>query len=308
MLYKLTFKVDLNEMNNNLDIVDSVNQFENKYVQRFSWTNGHYVLRNYHSGNLEILIAYPSIKKPFCELIKIQEYLLDKLNIKHSNIKVQKWIEHLNDDINDSNLNVNSMIVRHYHQEHFFNDIIDLSIKYSNHDIAAIFYKNYYINSFFPYLFSDLEYSYKNIRQDYTNVINQNTLNQIDDLFSKQRHIFFINDSDNEIYDFKKYSLLKHLKSRNKFEQKSIFKTSIKDELSLENLVSTQDISFDNAVTGQVWEINIDINLKYKCLVKSLIDNILIPKIEEVNLRAIVLIKNPRNFNLGIGSDNSILI
>ena len=259
MYYRLSYKINDDRLANQ-EIINMIARLDYKYVQQLSWTSGHFIFESFENRMLNTLVAFPHYKKPDRELILIQEYILDRIGINYDDIILYKWISSSKDDIdNEYNLLPNNLVVRQYHQDYFFEKILQISTNEKSPGIAAEFYTNYYFIG--------------NINFDKN--INSTTFNYIDNDIStlkirfenayKLRQneglpIFIVNEQNKLNFEYLRALLIKQVKKDYSIELKLSIQTRIDNDLSLYEIEYINTVQFSNNIIGQIWDITLNTN------------------------------------------------
>lgn len=304
MLYLLEFKMDRNE---EYYVEINVNELNYYYFQELHWTNGHFIIENVENGFITTLVAYPHVEDPCEDLVEIQEYILQKLNISYKNINFMKFVTRGSDEINVKCEVVDSLIIKCLSQDYFFDKILNLSIKRKSSYIAATFFKNYfYEGSFSSSLFEDM---YEN--PEY-NKIKLKVKQHIEIFYtnhaSHQIPIFILNNHNKNQLIFIKQSIYELMKKQSRLELRKCIYTSINDKTLIETLRSAKTDSFINSILGQIWDINLDLNINRYKSSKALINECLLPIFIGLKSHTLIIIQNQNYLQLYTQDFDNIII
>ena len=293
MYYQLTFKIN-DDRKADQEVVNMIAQLDYKYVQQLSWTSGHFIIESFENRLLTTLIAFPHYEKPDRELILIQEYILDRIGINYDRIVLHKWISSSKDDIdNEYNLLPNNLVIRQYHQDYFFEKILQISTNEKSPGIAAEFYTNYYFIG--------------NINFDKN--INSTTFNYIDNDIStlkirfenayKLRQneglpIFIVNEQNKLNFEYLRALLIKQVKKDYSIELKLSIQTRIDNDLSLYEIESINTVQFSNNIIGQMWDITLNTNQTTSSSLHTMLRDNLIPIVLSNRLHTLIIIRNSK--------------
>ena len=294
MLYQLTYRIETNNTELDLEIEESIKRLDYHYVQQLNWTSGHFIIENFENHLIKTLVAFPHIIKPDRELILIQEYILDRLGIYYGGIVLHKWISNRNDDIdNEYILLPNNLIIRHYHQDSFFKKVLQISINEKSPGIAAEFYANYYFigninfdqnihNTTFKYSENDTKPFMARFEKAYK--LRQN----------ESLPIFIVNEQNKLSFTFLRELIINQIKKDYHLELKFTIQTRIDNDLLLSEIEYINTIQFSNNILGQVWDITIDINYTTSSSLLNVIKTKLIPIISSNRLHTLIIIRNSK--------------
>ena len=293
MYYRLSYKINDDRLANQ-EIINMIARLDYKYVQQLSWTSGHFIIESFENRMLNTLVAFPHYKKPDRELILIQEYIMDRIGINYDDIILYKWISSSKDDIdNEYNLLPNNLVVRQYHQDYFFEKILQISTNEKSPGIAAEFYTNYYFIG--------------NINFDKN--INSTTFNYIDNDIStlkirfenayKLRQneglpIFIVNEQNKLNFEYLRALLIKQVKKDYSIELKLSIQTRIDNDLSLYEIEYINTVQFSNNIIGQVWDITLNTNQTTSSSLHTMLRDNLIPIVLSNRLHTLIIIRNSK--------------
>lgn len=288
MLYLLEFKHGSIYEDTIISNARSIDFF---FIQELSWTNGHFILDSIEEGMIKTLVAYPHIEPPSQELIVIQEYILDKLNINYKSINLIKFISKSDDDTLIYPYKTDSLVIKSLSQDYFFNKILEISIKEKSNYIAAIFYKNYFFdgiinrNSTINYK-SNSEYNKKleYIHKKLTTFYNDKTDTGLP--------IFIINTQNKNEFQLIRSCIIDEVKKISNLEFHKYIYTPIKEDTLIKFIHDIQSSSFSNNILGQVWDISFELDQATYITSKSLIQDYLTPKFKRIMSQTLVIILN----------------
>lgn len=309
MYYQLSYKINDDRLANQ-EIINMIARLDYKYVQQLSWTSGHFIIESFENRMLNTLVAFPHYEKPDRELILIQEYILDRIGINYDRIVLHKWISSSKDDIdNEYNLLPNKLVIRQYHQDYFFEKILQISTNEKSPGIAAEFYTNYYFIG--------------NINFDKN--INSTTFNYIDNDIStlkirfenayKLRQneglpIFIVNEQNKLNFEYLRALLIKQVKKDYSIELKLSIQTRIDNDLSLYEIEYINTVQFSNNIIGQIWDITLNTNQTTSSSLHTMLRDNLIPIVLSNRLHTLIIIRNSKLqiINDYLHTDSYILI
>ena len=293
MYYRLSYKINDDRLANQ-EIINMIARLDYKYVQQLSWTSGHFIIESFENRMLNTLVAFPHYEKPDRELILIQEYILDRIGINYDRIILYKWISSSKDDIDSEyNLLPNNLVVRQYHQDYFFEKILQISTNEKSPGIAAEFYTNYYFIG--------------NINFDKN--INSTTFNYIDNDIStlkirfenayKLRQneglpIFIVNEQNKLNFEYLRALLIKQVKKDYSIELKLSIQTRIDNDLSLYEIEYINTVQFSNNIIGQIWDITLNTNQTISGSFHTILKNNLMPIVLSNRLHTLIIIRNSK--------------
>lgn len=294
MLYLLEFKHDSIYEDS---IIENARLLDFFYTQELSWTNGHFILESIQDGIIKTLVAYPHIEPPNQELVIIQEYILDKLNISYQNVNLVKFICKSDDDTLIYPYKPDSLVIKSLSQDYFFNKIIEISIKEKSNYIAAIFYKYYFYdgiinrNTIVNYKNNNdynkkLEYIHKKI----TNFYNEKSVTVLP--------IFIINTQNKNEFQLIRYCIIEEVKKITNLELHKYIYTPIKEDSLFKFINDLQTHSFINNILGQIWDISLDLDQTGYITSRPFIYDYLLPKFEDVMNQTLIIILNQNRCNL----------
>ena len=293
MYYQLVYKIN-DERISDKEIGNMISRLDYKYVQQLSWTTGHFIVENLENRILTTLIAFPHYEKPNRELQLIQEYILDRLCINYDGIVLHKWISTREDDIdNKCTLLPNNLIIRNYHQDHFFNKILQISINEQSPGIAAEFYANYYFIGNINLDKSIHNTTYKDIEKDI------NTLTARFEKSYKLKNkqglpIFIINEQNKLRSEFLRELIINQVKNDYSLELKFSIQTRIDNNILLSELEYINTIQFSNNIHGQVWDITIDTSYTTSGSIHPMLKDNFIPIVLSNRLHTLIILFNPK--------------
>ena len=293
MYYQLSYKINDDRLADQ-EIINMIARLDYKYVQQLSWTSGHFIIESFENRMLNTLVAFPHYEKPDRELILIQEYILDRIGINYDRIILYKWISSSKDDIDSEyNLLPNNLVVRQYHQDYFFEKILQISTNEKSPGIAAEFYTNYYFIG--------------NINFDKN--INSTTFNYIDNDIStlkirfenayKLRQneglpIFIVNEQNKLNFEYLRALLIKQVKKDYSIELKLSIQTRIDNDLSLYEIEYINTVQFSNNIIGQIWDITLNTNQTTSSSLHTMLRDNLIPIVLSNRLHTLIIIRNSK--------------
>ena len=293
MYYQLSYKINDDRLADQ-EIINMIARLDYKYVQQLSWTSGHFIIESFENRMLNTLVAFPHYEKPDRELILIQEYILDRIGINYDRIILYKWISSSKDDIDSEyNLLPNNLVVRQYHQDYFFEKILQISTNEKSPGIAAEFYTNYYFIG--------------NINFDKN--INSTTFNYIDNDIStlkirfenayKLRQneglpIFIVNEQNKLNFEYLRALLIKQVKKDYSIELKLSIQTRIDNDLSLYEIEYINTVQFSNNIIGQIWDITLNTNQTTSSSLHTMLKDNLIPIVLSNRLHTLIIIRNSK--------------
>ncbi len=307
MYYQLVYKINDERMSDQ-EIGNMISRLDYKYVQQLSWTTGHFIVENLENRLLNTLIAFPHYERPDRELLLIQEYILDRLCINYDGIVMHKWISSREDDIeNECSLVPNGLIIRNFHQDHFFKKILQISINEKSPNIAAEFYANYYFIGNI-----NLDKSIHNT----TYIDIKNDIKALTARFEKSyrlRHnqglpIFIINEQNKLRFEFLRELIINQVKNDYSLELKFSVQTRIDDDILLSEFDYINSIQFSNNILGQVWDITIDTSHVTTGSIHTLLKDNLIPIVLSNRLHTLIIIRNAKiiTINNWLNCDSTI--
>lgn len=288
MLYLLEFKHGSIYEDTIISNARSIDFF---FTQELSWTNGHFILDSIEEGMIKTLVAYPHIEPPSQELIVIQEYILDKLNINYKSINLIKFISKSDDDTLIYPYKTDSLVIKSLSQDYFFNKILEISIKEKSNYIAAIFYKNYFFdgiinrNSTINYK-SNSEYNKKleYIHKKLTTFYNDKTDTGLP--------IFIINTRNKNEFQLIRSCIIDEVKKISNLEFQKYIYTPIKEETLIKFIHDIQSSSFSNNILGQVWDISFDLRLYSYNSSRPIFNERLLPILLNLKSLSLIIILN----------------
>ena len=302
MLYLLEYKMDLNE---EYYAIQNATELQYYYIQELHWTNGHFIIESLEGGVMKTLLAFPHIENPSQDLVDIQEYLLEKLNVHFHRINLMKFITRKDDEINTKCQINDSLIIKCLSQDYFFSKILDLSIQRKSSYIAAIFFKNYfYEGNISPNLIGN------RIDTSSFNKIKLRTKQLIDRFYLKheshQIPIFIINTHNKDKFRLTRQSIIDEMKEYSRLELRRIIYTSINEETLINIIQDTKSNAFTNNLLGQVWDISLDLCLNGYNSSASIISGNLIPTLIDFSYNSLIIILNQNYLNLDLLLNDSV--
>lgn len=298
MYYQLTYRIQDSRNNFGLELDERIKQLDYNYVQLLSWTSGHFILESHDNNIIRTLVAYPHVVKPDRELILIQEYILDRLGLDYETTQLAKWIHNREDDIHDEDvLEPNNLIIRSYHQDYFFNRILEISLKEKSPRIASVFYSNYYLDSSNTHYMPIDQENYDDIKIDECSLTHrfERAYSKLD---KNLLPIFIINEPYKLKFEFLKDLLINQIKKDYQLELESIIFTIINQNSIFSEIEIINSPQLLNNILGQIWEITIDVQLiSYQIIQKNLKDY-LTPVISSNRFHTLIIIRNPKYINL----------
>lgn len=288
MLYLLEFKHGSIYEDTIISNARSIDFF---FTQELSWTNGHFILDSIEEGMIKTLVAYPHIEPPSQELIVIQEYILDKLNINYKSINLIKFISKSDDDTLIYPYKTDSLVIKSLSQDYFFNKILEISIKEKSNYIAAIFYKNYFFdgiinrNSTINYK-SNSEYNKKleYIHKKLTTFYNDKTDTGLP--------IFIINTQNKNEFQLIRSCIIDEVKKISNLELNKYIYTPLKEDSLLKFINDLQTHSFTNNILGQIWDISFDLRLYSYNSSRPIFNERLLPILLNLKSLSLIIILN----------------
>ena len=221
MLYQLEYKMDLNE---EYSVIQNALELQYFYIQELHWTNAHFIIESLEEGIMKTLVAYPHIENPSENLIDIQEYLLERLNVHYQRINLMKFITRKDDEMNIKCEIEDSLVIKCLSQDNFFTKILDLSIQRKSSYIAAIFFKNYFFEG-------NISTNLNGKKTDTSNFnkINLRIKQRIDQFYQNhelhQLPIFIINTNNKDKFRLTKQSIIEEMKAYSSLELRRIIYT-----------------------------------------------------------------------------------
>lgn len=306
MLYLLEFRIDEKEECLAIENARSLDFF---YTQEFSWTTGHFIIESIKDCVITTLIAFPHVEYPYQDLIDIQEYLLDKMNIHYERVPSAKIITKVDEEISIKMQSIDTLIIRSLSQDCFFNKILDLSIRRKSSYIAAIFFKHYFYEGLI----------YKNIikesskNSDY-NTIKVKTKQLIDSFYINHDEfvipIYIINTQNKNKFKLIRQSIIFEVKEKSRLElDKSIY-TPIKENTIFSVVESIKTNSFKSNIVGQIWDISFDLNLNSYSLLKVILKKFICCIVKDFKYQTLIIVLNTQYLPLNelFGEENMIIV
>jgi len=290
MLYLLEYKYDFiydDKIKSNARLLDFY------YTQEISWANGNFILESIENNTIKTLVAYPHIEPPNQELIFIQEYILDKLNINLTSPFLYKFIYNKNDDTPFETFPPNFLVVKYLNQDFFFNKILSLSIREKSNYIAAIFYKKYFFDGIIS---KNLDFEYRS---------NSKFNNLQDSIYQKIRIYFkaettklpilIINTQSKNEFQSIRYFIIEEIKKFSNLELHNRIYTPINESSFIKLINQVKSESFLNNLIGQIWDISLDINLfDYNLLNPSLLSYFVSDLVKLKNQSLVIILNQNR--------------
>lgn len=288
MLYLLEFKHDSIYEDS---IIENARLLDFFYTQELSWTSGHFILESIQDQIIKTLVAYPHIEPPSQELVIIQEYILDKLNISYQNINIVKFTCKSDDDTLIYPYQPDSLAIKSLNQDYFFNKILEISIKEKSNYIAAIFYKYYFYdgiinrNTIVNYK-NNNEYNKKLefIHKKITNFYSEKSVTGLP--------IFIINTQNKNEFQLIRYCIIEEVKKITNLELHKYIYTPIKEDSLFKFINDLQTHSFINNILGQIWDISLDLDQTGFITSKSILQDCLNIKINNLKYQTLIIILN----------------
>lgn len=304
MLYQLEFKMDLNE---EYSAIQNASELEYFYPQELHWTIGHFIIESLEGGVMKTLVAYPHIENPSGNLVDIQEYLLEKLNIHYLKINLMKFITRMDDEINIKCEIVDSLIIKCLSQDNFFDKILELSIQRKSNYIAAIFFKNYFYEG-------NISTNVYGNRNDISNS-NKSSLKlkqHIDRFYQKhelhQIPIFIINTNYTDKFRLIRQLIIDEMKEYTCLELRKIIYTSINEETLINVIQASKSNAFINNILGQVWDISLDLNHNSYNSSDLVISERLVPILNDFSYNSLIIILNQNYLHLDLQLNDCIIL
>ena len=289
-------------------IINNARSLDFFYTQELSWTNGHFILESIHDGMIKTLVAYPHIEPPRQELIIIQEYILDKLNINYQSINLLKFICKSDDDTLIYPYHTDSLVIKSLSQDYFFNKMLEISIKEKSNYIAAIFYKYYFYdgiinrNSTINYK----SYSEYNKKLDY---IHKKLTIFYNDKTTTGLPIFIINTQSKNEFQLIRSIIIDEVKKISNLELHKCIYTPIKEDSLIKFINDLQTHSFLNNILGQVWDISLDISDYYFKYISETTDDFIAPYLLKFKQYSLIIILNSIRLSVNeIINENNLII
>lgn len=288
MLYQLEFKYDSFY---DVTIINNAKSLDFFYTQELNWTNGHFILESIKEGLIITLLAYPHIEPPVQELIIIQEYILDKLNINQQSINLLKFISKSDDDTHITPYQTNSLLIKSLSQDYFFNKILELSIRENSNYIAAVFYKYYFYDGIIN--------RYKTLNFIYNIEYNKKSeyIHQKISFFYKREvasglPIFIINAQSKNEFQLIRHCIIEEIKKISNFELQKCIYTPINVDSLFKFINNIHTHSFSNNILGQVWDISFDFDLSFYSSSESILQDSLKLKLNNSKYQTLIIILN----------------
>ncbi len=304
MLYQLEFKMDLNE---EYLAIQNASDLQYFYIQELHWTNGHFIIESLEEGVMKTLVAYPHIENPSENLIDIQEYLLERLNVHYQRINLMKFITRKDDEMNIKCEIEDSLVIKCLSQDNFFNKILELSIQRKSSYIAAIFFKNY----FYEGNISTNLNGKKTDKSSY-NKINLRIKQHIDQFYQNhelhQLPIFIINTNNKVKFRLIRQSIIEEMKEYSSLELRRIIYTSINEETLIKIIQDSRSNAFINNIFGQVWDISLDLSHNSYNSSDFLISGKLIHTLNDFSYNSLIIILNQNYLHLDLHLIDSIIL
>jgi len=304
MLYQLEFKMDLNE---EYSAIQNVTELQYFYIQELHWTIGHFIIESLEGGVMKTLVAYPHIENPSGNLVDIQEYLLEKINIHYLKINLMKFITRKDDEINIKCEIVDSLIIKCLSQDNFFNKILELSILRKSNCIAAIFFKNYFYEG-------NIGINIYGNRNDISNSneISLRIKQHIDQFYQKHKShqfpIFIINTNYKDKFRLTRRSIIDEMKEYSCLELRRIIYTSINEETLINVIQDSKSNAFINNILGQVWDISLDLSHNSYNSSDLIISEKLVPILNDFSYKSLIIILNQNYLHLDLHLNDCIIL
>lgn len=291
MYYQLSYKINDDRLADQ-EIINMIARLDYKYVQQLSWTSGHFIIENFENRILTTLIAFPHYEKPDRELILVQEYILDRIGINFDDIVLHKWISSSKDDIGKKyNLLPNYLVIRQYHQDYFFEKILQISINEKSPGIPAEFYANYYFigNIIFDKnnhitTFKDIENNISKLRIRFENAYKSRK--------NEGLPIFIVNEQNKLDFEFLRSLIINQIKTDYPPELKFSIQTRIDNDLLLYEIEYINTVQFSNNLIGQIWEVSVDYTQHNSRIIEELLKSKFIPLINNNYSHSLIIIRN----------------
>ena len=304
MLYQLEYKMDLNE---EYSAIQNALELQYFYVQELHWTNAHFIIESLEEGIMKTLVAYPHVENPSENLVDIQEYLLERLNVHYRRINLMKFITRKDDEMNIKCEIEDSLVIKCLSQDNFFTKILDLSIQRKSSYIAAIFFKNYFFEG-------NISTNLNGKKTDTSNFnkINLRIKQRIDQFYQNhelhQLPIFIINTNNKDKFRLTKQSIIEEMKAYSSLELRRIIYTSINEETLINVIQDSKSNAFINNILGQVWDISLDLNHNSYNSSDSIISGKLIPTLNDYSYNSLIIILNQNYLHLDLHLIDSIIL
>lgn len=304
MLYQLEYKMDLNE---EYSVIQNALELQYFYIQELHWTNAHFIIESLEEGIMKTLVAYPHVENPSENLVDIQEYLLERLNVHYRRINLMKFITRKDDEMNIKCEIEDSLVIKCLSQDNFFTKILDLSIQRKSSYIAAIFFKNYFFEG-------NISTNLNGKKTDTSNFnkINLRIKQRIDQFY--QNHelhklpIFIINTNNKDKFRLTRQSIIEEMKAYSSLELRRIIYTSINEETLINVIQDSKSNAFTNNILGQVWDISLDLNHNSYNSSDSIISGKLIPTLNDYSYNSLIIILNQNYLHLDLHLIDSIIL
>lgn len=304
MLYQLEYKMDLNE---EYSAIQNALELQYFYVQELHWTNAHFIIESLEEGIMKTLVAYPHVENPSENLVDIQEYLLERLNVHYRRINLMKFITRKDDEMNIKCEIEDSLVIKCLSQDNFFTKILDLSIQRKSSYIAAIFFKNYFFEG-------NISTNLNGKKTDTSNFnkINLRIKQRIDQFYQNhelhQLPIFIINTNNKDKFRLTRQSIIEEMKEYSSLELRRIIYTSINEETLINVIQDSKSNAFINNILGQVWDISLDLNHNSYNSSDSIISGKLIPTLNDYSYNSLIIILNQNYLHLDLHLIDSIIL
>ena len=304
MLYQLEYKMDLNE---EYSAIQNALELQYFYVQELHWTNAHFIIESLEEGIMKTLVAYPHVENPSENLVDIQEYLLERLNVHYRRINLMKFITRKDDEMNIKCEIEDSLVIKCLSQDNFFTKILDLSIQRKSSYIAAIFFKNYFFEG-------NISTNLNGKKTDTSNFnkINLRIKQRIDQFYQNhelhQLPIFIINTNNKDKFRLTRQSIIEEMKEYSSLELRRIIYTSINEETLINVIQDSKSNAFIHNILGQVWDISLDLNHNSYNSSDSIISGKLIHTLNDYSYNSLIIILNQNYLHLDLHLIDSIIL
>lgn len=293
MYYQLSYKINDDRLSNQ-ELANMIAQLDYMYVQQLNWTSGHFIIESFENRLLTTLIAFPHYKKPDRELILVQEYILDRIGINFEDIVLYKWISSSKDDIdNEYNILPNNLVIRQYHQDYFFEKILQISINEKSPGIPAEFYANYYFIGNIIFDKNNHNTTFKDIEND----IGKLRI-RFDNAYKSRKNeglpIFIVNEQNKLEFELLRSLIINQIKTDYPPELKFSIQTRIENDLLLYEIEYINTVQFSNNLIGQIWDITINTSQLISGSFHTMLKNNLIPIVVSNRLHTLIIIRNSK--------------
>jgi hypothetical protein len=295
------------DLNEEYSAIQNALELQYFYVQELHWTNAHFIIESLEEGIMKTLVAYPHVENPSENLVDIQEYLLERLNVHYRRINLMKFITRKDDEMNIKCEIEDSLVIKCLSQDNFFTKILDLSIQRKSSYIAAIFFKNYFFEG-------NISTNLNGKKTDTSNFnkINLRIKQRIDQFYQNhelhQLPIFIINTNNKDKFRLTKQSIIEEMKAYSSLELRRIIYTSINEETLINVIQDSKSNAFINNILGQVWDISLDLNHNSYNSSDSIISGKLIPTLNDYSYNSLIIILNQNYLHLDLHLIDSIIL